>query len=249
MHFTAELYNSMILEPNTFIEDWIISEVDEMVKGLEDLLNRNDNYEIINSYFQQKSYLALMGRDLIHFKGERIAGALDFMDKLRELKSIYSDIESYIERIMQCNLAIYPQLKNEIDLINNELRTLERKLLRIIPQWNKLKKEKEEYDMIKQEIIEELKKNPLDSTDYRMYHSPQFGFLRKWVFEEMKVRFNKRCPEYEDFLKEYNRINEVYDKLKNEIQTLEILETDFKNYRDTIYKYFIYTHRSDELTA
>ena len=52
-----------------------------------------------------------------------------------------------------------------------------------------------------------------------------------------------------DFLKEYNRINEVYDKLKNEIQTLEILETDFKNYRDTIYKYFIYTHRSDELTA
>ena len=249
MHFTAELYNSMILEPNTFIEDWIISEVDEMVKGLEDLLNRNDNYEIINSYFQQKSYLALMGRDLIHFKGERIAGALDFMDKLRELKSIYSDIESYIERIMQCNLAIYPQLKNEIDLINNELRTLERKLLRIIPQWNKLNKEKEEYDIIKQEIIEELKKNPLDSTDYRMYHSPQFGFLRKWVFEEMKVRFNKRCPEYEDFLKEYNRINEVYDKLKNEIQTLEILETDFKNYRDTIYKYFIYTHRSDELTA
>ena len=54
---------------------------------------------------------------------------------------------------------------------------------------------------------------------------------------------------FEDFLKEYNRINEVYDKLKNEIQTLEILETDFKNYRDTIYKYFIYTHRSDELTA
>ena len=102
-------------------------------------------------------------------------------------------------------------MKNEIDLINNELRTLERKLLRIIPQWNKLKKEKEEYDIIKQEIIEELKKNPLDSTDYRMYHSPQFGFLRKWVFEEMKVRFNKRCPEYEDFLKEYNRINEVYD--------------------------------------
>ena len=139
------------------------------------------------------------------------------------------------------------QLKNEIDLINNELRTLERKLLRIIPQWNKLKKEKEEYDIIKQEIIEELKKNPLDSTDYRMYHSPQFGFLRTWVFEEMKVRFNKRCPEYEDFLKEYNRINEVYDKLKNEIQTLEILETDFKNYRDTIYKYFIYTHRLKRL--
>lgn len=50
-------------------------------------------------------------------------------------------------------------MKNEIDLINNELRTLERKLLRIIPQWNKLKKEKEEYDIIKQEIIEELKKS------------------------------------------------------------------------------------------
>ena len=43
------------------------------------------------------------------------------MDKLKELKPLYADIELYIERIMQCNMSIYPQLKNEINLINNEL--------------------------------------------------------------------------------------------------------------------------------
>ena len=41
----------------------------------------------------------------------------------------------------------------------------------------------EEYDIIKQEIIEELEKNPLASTDYRMYHSPQFGFAKGKIWD------------------------------------------------------------------
>ena len=251
MHFTAELYNSMILEPNTFIENWIINEVDEMVKGLEDLLNRNDSYEIIHSYFHQENDLVLVGRDLIHFKGERIAGALNFMDKLKELKSIYSNIEFYIERIMQCNLMIFPQLKNEINLIGNELGSLERELFQITPQWKNLKQEKEKYDTIKQEIIEELKNLLLDSADCnnKMYYFPEYKALPEWILEEMKVSFNNCCPEYEEFLKKYNYVNEKYDNLKNEIQKLETLETDLKNYRDTIYKYFTDIHRSNELIA
>ena len=120
MDFTAEMYNSSIMEPDVFIENWIINEVDEMVKGLERLLNRNDKYEIINSYFHKDTHFTLMGRNLVRFKGEKIAGALYFMDKLKELKPLYADIELYIERIMQCNMSIYPQLKNEINLINNE---------------------------------------------------------------------------------------------------------------------------------
>ena len=89
-----------------------------------------------------------MGRNLVRFKGEKIAGALYFMDKLKELKPLYADIELYIERIMQCNMSIYPQLKNEINLINNELEELGKDLLKITPQWNKYQKKKKEYDRI-----------------------------------------------------------------------------------------------------
>lgn len=80
------------------------------------------------------------------------------MDKLKELKPLYADIELYIERIMQCNMSIYPQLKNEINLINNELEELGKDLLKITPQWNKYQKKKKEYDNIKLEILEAIKK-------------------------------------------------------------------------------------------
>ena len=152
---------------------------------------------------------------------------------------------------MQCNLMIFPQLKNEINLIGNELGSLERELFQITPQWKNLKQEKEKYDTIKQEIIEELKNLLLDSADCnnKMYYFPEYKALPEWIFEEMKVRFNNCCPECEEFLKKYNYVNEKYDNLKNEIQKLETLETDLKNYRDTIYKYFTDIHRSNELIA
>lgn len=51
MNFTAELFNDSVNNPNQFIEKWIISECFEMVSGLELLLNRDKNHEIIQSYF------------------------------------------------------------------------------------------------------------------------------------------------------------------------------------------------------
>lgn len=70
----------------------------------------------------------------------------------------------------------------------------------------------------------------MDSADCnnKMYYFPEYKALPEWIFEEMKVRFNNCCPEYEEFLKKYNYVNEKYDNLKNEIQKLETLETDLK---------------------
>ena len=249
MDFTAEMYNSSIMEPDVFIENWIINEVDEMVKGLERLLNRNDKYEIINSYFHKDTHFTLMGRNLVRFKGEKIAGALYFMDKLKELKPLYADIELYIERIMQCNMSIYPQLKNEINLINNELEELGKDLLKITPQWNKYQKKKKEYDNIKLEILEAVKKDPLYPTNYMISYNPQLGSaLYKWDYEA-EMRLKERHPEYKKFLEEYISIQKSYDNLQCEISKLELLRKELEHYRNTIYKYFVYAHRCDELIA
>lgn len=249
MDFTAEMYNSSIMEPDVFIENWIINEVDEMVKGLERLLNRNDKYEIINSYFHKDTHFTLMGRNLVRFKGEKIAGALYFMDKLKELKPLYADIELYIERIMQCNMSIYPQLKNEINLINNELEELGKDLLKITPQWNKYQKKKKEYDNIKLEILEAVKKDPLYPTNYMISYNPQLGSaLYKWDYEA-EMRLKERHPEYKKFLEEYISIQKSYDNLQCEISKLELLRKELEHYRNTIYKHFVYAHRCDELIA
>ncbi|WP_417177667.1 hypothetical protein, partial [Bacteroides sp.] len=191
----------------------------------------------------------LMGRNLVRFKGEKIAGALYFMDKLKELKPLYADIELYIERIMQCNMSIYPQLKNEINLINNELEELGKDLLKITPQWNKYQKKKKEYDNIKLEILEAIKKDPLYPINYMISYNPQLGSaLYKWDYEaEMRL---KEChPEYKKFLEEYISIQKSYDNLQCEISKLELLRKELEHYRNTIYKHFVYAHRCDELIA
>ena len=196
-----------------------------MVKGLERLLNRNDKYEIINSYFHKDTHFTLMGRNLVRFKGEKIAGALYFMDKLKELKPLYADIELYIERIMQCNMSIYPQLKNEINLINNELEELGKDLLKITPQWNKY---------------------PLYPTNYMISYNPQLGSaLYKWDYEA-EMRLKERHPEYKKFLEEYISIQKSYDNLQCEISKLELLRKELEHYRN---KHFVYAHRCDELIA
>lgn len=67
-----------------------------MVKGLERMLNENKSYQVLNSYFFRSKPIYLMGRKLVRFKGEKISGALMFLEKLKDLHSIYSDIEFYI---------------------------------------------------------------------------------------------------------------------------------------------------------
>lgn len=88
MTFTAEMYNSSVQEPSRFVENWIINEVDEMVKGLERMLNENKSYQVLNSYFFRSKPIYLMGRKLVRFKGEKISGALMFLEKLKDLHSI-----------------------------------------------------------------------------------------------------------------------------------------------------------------
>lgn len=149
MDFTAEIYNSSITEPENFEKRWIINEVEEMIKGLERSLNENKNYEVINSYFHSGLRTSLFGRSLIRFKGERISGALIFLEKLKELHSICADIELYIERIMKCNMSIYPRLSTEIEMMQKEHFKLNQDLSKILPEWTKCNNKQKEYDAIK----------------------------------------------------------------------------------------------------
>lgn len=247
MDFTAEMYNSSVQEPHRFVENWIINEVDEMVKGLEKLLNENKDYEVIKSYSHRNTSFTLMGRKLIRFKGEKTAGALSFMDKLKELNSIYSGIELYIEKIMTCNMNIYPKLIAEIKLINSELDDLNKEISNILPEWEKHVNTKKEYDAVQNEIYEKVKNDP-QYLNNDLVRSDGRTCIYVWQ-QETDKRFIKKHPEYGEFLKKYTLITEKYDNLKNEISELRRLILEFEGYQFTIFKYFDYVNRSKELIA
>ncbi len=252
MKFTAEMYNSSVQEPERFVVNWIINEVDEMVKGLERMLNENENYQIFKSYFHKSEPIYLMGRDAIRFKGERISGALTFLDKLKELHSIYDGIELYIERIMKCNMYIYPKLVLEIKQMNKELDDLNKRLSDILPIWEKYNNKEKEYDIIRKEIYESVKTDPQYSNNYLVrpvyLATGTIKCIDNWQVETEK-RLIEQKPEYVTFKKEYVEVREKYDTLIAEIGILSSLIREFEGYQNTISKHFSYANRSSDLTA
>lgn len=247
MAFTAEMYNSSVQDPSRFVENWIINEVDEMVKGLERILNENKDYQVLNSYFHKSKTIYLMGRKLVRFKGEKISGALIFLEKLKELHSIYSGIELYIERIMKCNMDIYPKLILEVKQMNNELDDLNKKLSDILPIWEKYDSKEKEYDIIRNEIYESVKTDPQYPNNYIV---SWYGGKIVYVWQkETEKRLIEQIPEYVTFNKEYVAVKEKYDKLKDEIRYLSSLIKEFKGYQKTISTYFDKVGRSNDLIA
>ncbi len=133
---TKNLFNHSVIKPTTFVNEWIINECKEMVSGLEYLLNKNNDHEIKE-------------RELLEFKGEKISGSLLFLDKIKEL-TIFSKekITSYIERIKNCNLNIYPLLKSEIITLKEELNELDKQVKAMKPNWKIINYKRKKIDCV-----------------------------------------------------------------------------------------------------
>lgn len=93
--FTADMYNSAVRDPASFIQNNILNEVEEMVSGLEYIQSSN-NYRTQESFFNP-SRIVLTGDDMVRFKGEKISGALDFLDQLQTLAPITDNVNPLAE--------------------------------------------------------------------------------------------------------------------------------------------------------
>jgi hypothetical protein len=157
MEFTSDLFNLSKKNPNNFVNKWIINECVEMVDGLENLLNRNQKHEIINSFFFKNMSTTLLGFELINFKGERISGALSFLEKIKELIVFSNKIPSLIDRILNCNLSIYHDINIEIKRLNQSIKELEIQIDKLQPIYTKLKTELEDFKIKKSLLLNNFK--------------------------------------------------------------------------------------------
>lgn len=112
MAFTADVYNSAVSNPESFVQKNILNEVEEMVSGLEKIQSAS-SYRMQESFFNPSSIM-ISGDDMVRFKGEKISGALGFLDQLQTLAPITDKVGSYIERIMNCNFSVVAELENAI---------------------------------------------------------------------------------------------------------------------------------------
>ena len=229
MSFTADVYNEAVNDPESFVQKNIINEVEEMVSGLESIYKAN-RYCVQESYFNNSSIL-IEGDNLIRFKGEKISGAIDFLDQLQTLKPITNKVGSYIQRIINCNLSVLPELENAINIKKNYLREIQESITVEQPIWDEFCTKNEEYEKLREEIYNTIK----EDVEFKE---------KTWgdIIDERDERFEKAYPEYASFKNKYdaarNRFFNLCDKRDkaqafiDEVQSYLNKIEEHKNYID-----------------
>lgn len=230
LDITADIYNYAVSRPDDFVRHYIINEVEEMVSGLESILNTQTQYRVEYSYFNKNRGLYLEGDDLVRFKGEKISGALNFLDQLLSLTPVCGRINFFIQRIMNCNLSVVNELKNAISDKNTFLKTILKCIDKEQPIWDEFCLKNDEYNKMRDTMYEVV--------------AQEDGFKKKSmniIRLERDIRFAKEHPEYEVFKKEYETERNVYYELCakrdkaysfiDEIQSYLNKIDEYKNYK------------------
>ena len=233
MAFTADVYNEAVSNPGSFVQKNILNEVEEMVSGLE-TIHRSNNYRVQESFFNPNCVF-IVGDDLIRFKGEKISGALDFLDQLQTLSPITDKVNTYIQRIMNCNLSIVDELQTAITNKKEYLETILAGIDKEQPIWEELSARKDEYDKSRKELLDEIPKEE----EFKE---------RTWSEQktERDIRFAKEHPEYDAFEKDYDAEHDKYydlcakrDKAQSFIEEVQSYLNKIEVHKDYMEKHNI----------
>lgn len=227
MEFTVEMHNHSVLNPDTFILKYIINECGEMVSGLEDLLNleSNSTYKILDSFFIKNQSIQIRGYELVDFKGEKISGALTFLDKISEIESVSTRSQEFIQRIMNCNLKIYPQLNKNILTLDEVINSINLQIEEILPEWNRQNEENGKFHIIKENILNEEQEK-----------HPELTYTELDQLAEKVI--TSKFPEYEEKIRGFSAINYIYLDLNKKLNKHRTYKHSFESYVKTIEDHF-----------
>ena len=146
-------------EPERFIKEWIVNEVEEMMKGMRLYMSKPDKeieeflkverkpklfaiHEIADYALRnvirncndsdKEVYKAMPKEKIIAFKAEKITGCLLLLDNLRKLTEIASVIKPYIVEIEQMNIKLQPEIVMHMNNITVDIKQLNISLEEVI---------------------------------------------------------------------------------------------------------------------
>ena len=232
MNITAEIYNYAMSKPDDFVQHYILNEVEEMVAGLEKILNTTAQYRIMYSYFNKNNFIYLDGDDLTRFKGEKISGALNFLDQLCSLVPICGNVTPYLQRIMNCNLSVATELRQSIVSKSAFLEEVLSKIEKEQPIWDAINEKNNEYEKIREAMYNLIEKE-------EEFQGKGYILVRN----ERDARFIKERPEYTAFKNEYEAESKKYwglcamrDKTQSYIKELQTYLDKIDAHKDYITK-------------
>ena len=256
--YARDACNLSLTDEPLFIQKYMIDECEKMVKGLEEFLiknkfkflnqkNRNtntryrrplSNYQDIETGLIERIYTDSYkkGHGLIEFRGEKISGALDFIEEITTMKEVI-EIEDFVKRIIKCNKAVKPILVKELKLINGELKTLIERFEVVEPKYNEAKTQKTKYlegkEILREELIEK------HGEPYKYDFSNKNSFSTKYPnLVPLQDLFHKKFPKYQSFMIQYDEIYKRYKTIKDQIDSLTIMKKNITGYKKSIENFF-----------
>ncbi|MHB0756964.1 hypothetical protein [Polaribacter sp. M15] len=209
--FAKDAANLSLIDEHKFIEKYIIEECEKMVEGLKkfytdsefEFLDENEITELKASI--KKYRVNYSGFELINFRTEKIIGALDFIDKIKEYNSI-TETKKYTNIIISfCDKLI----ENVYLALNNQ----EKELL-------EAQKELDDFMITNNDIIE--KNNFLNDERAR---------LKKDFNKVYGISFNEFQVSYNEFLKKSTQLNHSVNLKSDNINRLNYHIEKYHNYK------------------
>lgn len=221
MAFTAEVYNSAVGDPTSFVQKNILNEVEEMVSGLE-IIQSATSYSAQESFFNPGTII-ITGDDMVRFKGEKISGALGFLDQLQTLAPITDKVGFYIKRIMNCNFTVVAELEKAISNKKKYVETILADIEKEQPKWDKLNSQNDVYEKMRDEMYDVI----AEEEEFK-------GQTWSTIRDERDERFSNEHPEYAAFKAEYDAEHKVYfDMCAKRDQAQSFIE-EIQSYLDKI---------------
>ena len=236
MEFIESFVNKAIENPDEFVKKDIISEVNSLMNGLDDLLymtddefgkrlevrhieEDDDRYIGISSARhanekEREYYKIRKAESAMIFKMEKISGALHFLNNLKSLSSIVPEINESVSRIIELNNLIYPNVVEAIPPISLEIENLTYELKKIEREYNQKKKRLKYYN----NRLEYIKRKTIGVELYQIgnkfkENNPQLEIL---TTETEKLRHKKDICE--------TRINDRKGIMKRLFSYKELIE-------------------------
>lgn len=229
MDVTAKIYNYAMSNPDDFVKHFILNEVEEMVSGLEKILKSSGQYQVIYSFFNKNRALRIEGDELTRFKGEKISGALNFLDQLCRLAPICGSVTSYLNRIMNCNLSVRSELKQVVTSKSVILEKLIEEIEKEQPVWDAINEKLREYNRMREEMYNLLKNEQefqgMSDMCIRYHIDKRFDEQHK-EYLQIKAEYEAESKKYYDLCAKRGKAQQFVQELQTYLDKIE----EFKGY-------------------
>lgn len=225
--FVKDFADQSLANPSTFVEKYLMNEINEMMSGLKNIVNnpdatirmfKNQSSSLLEyrrlrfispmSSTEKKKYEVFTHEMPVVFKAEKLAQAVHLLERLKELGEVYQKINDCISEICRMAKQVTPQIQKTMDSIKVDIT-------RLTKQKEPKEKEKEQLSakikVFEDKLNKILEKLPENSS---------------WLDRQnARETFRKEHPEYVTLMKLKNDVECIIDDLNEKIRSRNELVT------------------------